>query len=150
MPWFYATTASFLLALQLAKFSFGNPLISPRVPISFHPGNSTLNSTVLHANATASPKNATQCSGCVLQAEGRTTLSYPFEVEHVTTTVNVVPFITVFPNSTVTSFSTITPNATRGFFNTTTSSPALSTELTWTWSGVPLYVRVVNDVASIL
>jgi hypothetical protein len=140
------TFAGCLVALQLATHSFGNPLLPPHVPILSPFSNSTLNSTGTLTNAT---HNTTTCSGCVLQAEGRATLSYPFEVEHVTTTVNVVPYITVFPNTTVTSFSTITPNATRGFFNTT-SSPELHTELTWTWNGVHLYVRLDTDTASFL
>jgi hypothetical protein len=67
-------------------------------------------------------------------------LSYPLKVEEVTATVHIVPYVTIFPNTTVTSYSTLTPNATVGF-NGTISAPLksnLSTSLTWSWNGVPL------------
>jgi hypothetical protein len=151
MPGPYSTIISCLVALQYATRSLGTPLqVVDPVPIAIDPPIS-ITPKGFHLFPITAPLNSTDndttsCSGCVLQAEARITLSYPFEVEHVTTTINVVPYITVFPNSTVTSWSTITPNAT-GFFNATTSSPPspkLSTSLTWTWNGVPLYVPSVN------
>jgi hypothetical protein len=129
MPRFYSTTASCLVALQFATESFGNPLQSAVAPAR--------SSVSVSNSSSISNKNST-CTGCVLQAQTRSTLSYPFSVEHVTTTIHVVPYITVFPNSTVTSWSTITPNTTTSNIHNST----LSTKLTWTWSGVPLYVHL--------
>lgn len=70
-----------------------------------------------------------------------TTLSYPYDVHTATSTVSIVPHITIYPNTTITSYSTLTPNATVFGVNSTATGEALadlSTELTWTWSGATL------------
>lgn len=78
----------------------------------------------------------------MLQAHVRATLSYEFDVEHVSATVEVIPYVTVFPNTTITSWSThqLEATATLGLNQTSVVSDVngLNTELTWEHDGLTL------------
>ncbi|KAF2400078.1 hypothetical protein EJ06DRAFT_522248 [Trichodelitschia bisporula] len=74
------------------------------------------------------------CAACVLQAAAPSLLSYPADVQEVTSTLSVVPIVTVYGNSSsVTRYSTLSAYAT-----STAAYANATTELVWTWSGVSL------------
>lgn len=77
----------------------------------------------------------------MFEVEASTTLSYPHELHTATSVVEIVPHITIYPNTTVTSYSTLTSDATALGVNATATDKSLatlSTQLLWTWSGATL------------
>lgn len=100
---------------------------------------------LVQANSTISQNSSAICTGCNLQIFGVSTLTFPYAIESITSTVSVVPYITVYngANYTATNYKTITSNKTLtlggyGQNGNATSIPTGTDHLTWTWSGVTL------------